>query len=61
MAWEFNIHNIADVKHSGKWYKINSSGKILTQSRETDNGPDYFYSGLSQFEKNGKIGFINEF
>lgn len=63
-AYEFNIHNIADVRHDvdgkWKWYKINPLGERLFTSYTFDNGPDYVRSGLSRFEKNGKIGFVNE-
>ena len=59
-AYEFNIHNVADVNDKGKWFKINPLGERLITSYIFDNGPDYVRSGLSRFEKDGKIGFVNE-
>lgn len=41
------------------WYYIASNGvtaKVLTW----DNGPDDFADGLTRFERNGKIGFLNQ-
>jgi hypothetical protein len=62
-AYDFTVDHVADVRDAvdnSKWYQINLSGKKLTQRHVFDNGPDYYNSGLSRFEKNGKVGFINE-
>jgi hypothetical protein len=50
---------LASVLVSGDgWYYIAANGvtaKVLTW----DNGPDDFAEGLTRFERNGKIGFLN--
>ena len=62
-AWacDFTVDHVADVRDAvdSKWYKINPAGKKLAQCYIFDNGPDYEHLGLSRFEKNGKVGFIN--
>jgi hypothetical protein len=63
-AYDFTIHNVADVQYSTHnvtkgWYQINTMGERLTKRYIFDNGPDYYRSGLSRFQKNGKVGFIN--
>ncbi|PPE03797.1 WG repeat-containing protein [Holospora curviuscula] len=47
------------VKVRQSWYKINKFGDILVKSYLFDNGPDYYVSGLSRFEANGKMGCID--
>ncbi len=61
-SYEFNKYGIADVLLSrglADWYKINKSGKLLVKSYFFDNGPDYYVTGLSRYEKDGKVGFVN--
>jgi hypothetical protein len=61
-AFDFNVYGITDIfeEKSKSWYKINTSGKRLVKSYFFDNGPDYYVSGFSRFESEGKIGFVNE-
>lgn len=62
-VYGFNTYGIADVFTdygvSGKWLKINTLGQTLVTPYVLDNGPDYYVSGLSRFEDNKKIGFVN--
>ncbi len=57
-AFDFNKYGVADVCNRF-WYKVDKSGKFLVKSYVFDNGPDYYISGLSRFEKNGKLGFVD--
>jgi hypothetical protein len=63
VATPFNKFGLADVwlgRQGDDWYKLHKSGKVLVKSFYFDNGGDYFQSGLSRFEENGKIGFIDK-
>jgi hypothetical protein len=64
MIHNFNQWGIGDAvlskKNPGQFVKIDTTGKILTQSYFFDNGPDYFYRDRARFvSPTGKIGFIN--
>lgn len=58
-VYDFNIYGVTDVFDDNSWYKITTNNMRLVKSYMFDNGPDYYVSGLSRFEKDGKLGFVN--
>lgn len=60
----FNKYGVVNVRlgrpEGDDWYKLHKSGRILVKSYWHDNGADYYYGGLSRFEENGKIGFVDQ-
>lgn len=60
-VYDFNSYGIADVFDipDRSWHKITTNKTFLVKSYLIDCGPDYYVSGLSRFEQNGKLGFVN--
>ena len=55
----FFARNVAPVKLDGEWRAINRKGEMIL-SESYDDVSSYYNDGLIGFEKNGKLGFLDE-
>ncbi len=56
-----NVMTVSKNSTSDKWVAIDGQGNTLYDIVTFDNGPDYFKEGLVRAERNGKMGFANEY